>query len=130
MGGMGEMKNKPFVIALVLIASIALGAFSIHGFIGLVRQTHTRGVESQFGAAVAQLEKSPPGIERAEKFVQTLKRIDPGYAPDEVKQGLKDYISAFEQGLVELRAGRDTKPFDDKIAEARERLLQSVKKYE
>jgi hypothetical protein len=124
------MKNKPLITALSLVACVAVCAFCISGFIDMMHQTHTRGVASHFNAAVTQLEKSPPGVERAEKFVQDLKRIDPGYAPEEVKVALKAYIDGLEQGLVELRAGRDPKQFDGKIEVARTRLIQSVKKFE
>lgn len=115
---------------LVLIASLILGALSIHGFIGLVRQTHTRALEREFAAAVKELEKSPPGVERAETFVRNLKAINPGYAPPEVKQALQEYIVAFEQSLAALKAGQDTTRSDAAIAKAREKLLASVKKYD
>ncbi len=124
------MKNKRLISALAIVASLAFSAFCIHGFVGMVRQTHTRGVAHDVGVAVAQLEKSPPGIERAETFLRALKRIDPGFAPDEVKTALKDYINAFEQGLVEMKAGRDTTQDDERIAQARERLIQAIKKYD
>jgi hypothetical protein len=124
------MKSQTLRIALVLAGAIAFGAFSIHGFIGLVRQTHTRGVEREVSAAVLDLQRSPPGIDRAERFVQSLKRIDPGYAPEEVKRCLKDYIAALEQASAEIRAGRDTLSLDDKIARSRANLIEAVKKYE
>jgi hypothetical protein len=123
------MKKKSIQV-LILVASLLLGAFSIHGFIGLVRQTHTRALERDFGAAVDKLQKSPPGVERAETFVQTLKAIDPGYAPAEIKQALHDYVAALEQSLAALKAGRDTTQYDPAIAEARERLIACVQKFD
>ena len=122
-------KRKSFQIA-VGVFSIVFTAYCIHGFIDLVRQTHTRALERQFAAAVNRLQKSPPGIERAETFLITLKKIDPGYAPPEVKKALQDYIAAFQQSLDALKAGRDTAQYDPAIAKARERLIASVKKYD
>jgi hypothetical protein len=121
------LKRKSVQIGF-LIFSVLLGAWSIYGFIGLVRQTHTRALEREFAAAVDQLEKSPPGIQRGETFIQTLKKIDPGYAPVEVKTALRDYIAALQQSLEALKAGRDTAQYDPAIAEARLRLIASVKK--
>jgi hypothetical protein len=124
-----RLKSKSVQI-LVLVASLILGAFSIHGFIDLVRQTHTRALEREFAAAVNKLEKSPPGVERAETFVRNLKAISPGYAPPEVKQALQEYVVALEQSLAALKAGQDTTRYDAAIAKAREKLLASVKKYD
>ena len=125
-----ELSKRKSVQAAFGVFSIVLAVYSIHGFIGLVRQTHTRALEREFAAAVNRLEKSPPGIERAETFVSTLKKIDPGYAPPDVKTALQDYIAAFQQSLDALKAGRDTAQYDPAIAEARERLIASVRKYD
>ena len=122
-------KRKSYQVAFGIF-SIVLAVYTIHGFIGLVRQTHTRALQREFGAAVTRLEKSPPGIDRAETFVSTLKKIDPGYAPPEVKKALHDYIAAFQQSLDALKAGQDTAPYDPAIAEARNRLITSVRKYD
>jgi hypothetical protein len=75
-------------------------------------------------------EKCPPGVQRVETFVHALQKIEPGYAPVEVKTALHDYTAALEQSLEALKAGRDTAQYDPAIAEARERLLASVKKYD
>jgi hypothetical protein len=107
-----------------------MGVVSINGFRDLVRQTHTRALVREFGVAVKRLESSPPGVEGAETFVSALKKIDPGYAPPEVRKALQDYIAAFQQSLDALKAGRDTAQYDPAIAEARERLIQSVRKYD
>jgi hypothetical protein len=122
-------KRRSFQLTLGVF-SIVLAAYCIHGFIGLVRQTHTRALEREFAAAVNQLEKRPPGIQRAENFVSTLKKIDRGYSPPEVKKALQDYIAAFQQSLDALKAGRDTAQYDPAIAEARERLITSVRRYD
>jgi len=123
------LKRKPVRIAVVS-ASILFSAWCIHGFIDMVRQTHTRAVQREFSAAVDELEKNPPGIERAQAFLKRLKAIDPGYAPAEVKTALRDYISAMEEGTEAIQAGRDTSKYDAAAAEARERLIAGIKKYD
>jgi hypothetical protein len=110
-----------------IIFSVLLGVYSIYGFVNLGRQAHTRALERELAAANKQLEKSPPGVERAETYVQALKKIRPGWAPDEVKTALNDYIAALQEGLEALKAGRDTTQYDPAIAKARERLIASLK---
>src|SRR5579859_6297656 len=110
----GLFKRKSVQVGFCVL-SLLFGAYSVYGFVGLVRQTHTRALEREFAAAVKQLEKSPPGVERAQKFVSSLKKIDPGYAPPEVKVALRDYITAFQQSLDALKTGRDAAQFDSAI---------------
>jgi len=99
----------------------------MHGMVGLGRQAHTRALVRELAAANKQLEKSPPGVERAEAYVRSLKKIDPGWAPEEVKTALNDYIAALQAGLDALKAGRDTTQYDPAIAKAKERLVASLK---
>ena len=123
------LKKKPVQFAFCGL-SLLLGAYSIHGFVGLVHQTHTRYVEHDFIAAMHQLQQSPAGIERVETFIKQLKAIDTDYAPDDVKRGLHDYISSLQQSVEALQAGRDTRPYDKAIADSKERLIAACKKYE
>ena len=62
--------------------------------------------------------------------MKRLKAIDPGYAPAEVKQALRDYISATEQGIDALKARQDNRQIDDAMAKARDRLVESLKKWD
>ena len=125
-----ELFKRRSVQVAFCVLSLLFAAYSVYGLVGLARQAHTRALEREFAAAVKQLEKSPPGIERSETFVNTLKKIDPGYAPPEVKNALHDYIAALQQSLDALKAGRDTAQFDSAIATTRERLIASVRKYD
>lgn len=127
---MNALLKRKSVRIVLCVASVLFGAYSIYGFVGLVRQTHTRALEREFASAVEQLQKSPPGIQRAETFVQTLRALDPGYAPSEVKTALHDYITASQQSIDALKAGRDTTQYDPAIAEARQRLIEYVRKYD
>jgi hypothetical protein len=72
------------------------------------------------------LEQAPPGITRAEEFVRRLKAIDTGRAPAEVKHALAEYAAAMEQALVALKAGQDTAPFDRRIGERRQSLIDAI----
>jgi len=121
------LKRKPAQIALCVF-SVLFSAYCVNDFSHLVRKTHTREVMREFSAAVDALQKSPPGIERTEVFLKRVKGIKLGYTPVEVKQALHDYIAALEQGLDALKAGRDTQQYDDSVAAAKKRLIESVEK--
>ena len=112
------------------IFSILIFAWSIHGFVDLTRQTHTREVAREFVAASDELKKRALGAESSEVFLRRLKAIDPGYAPAEVKEALHDYIFALEQGLDAAKAGRDATKFDAAMDQARQRLIASVQKWD
>lgn len=122
------MKTKPGQIGFIIFCLIS-SAFAVKSLAELVRQRDTRDISDEFAAAVEQLQKSPPGIERGEVFLRRLHAIDPGYAPTEVKDALRDYISAAKQGLDALKAGRDSKQVDDAMGKAGERLVASIKKW-
>jgi len=122
-------KRKSVQVAF-LIGSILLCVTSIRGFIDMTRQTHTRAVQREFSKAVDELEKSPPGNERAQVFLKRLKAIDPGYASVEVKTALHDYVSSMEKGLDALNSGTNTAAYDAAIADARQRFITAIKKFD
>ena len=123
------MKKKSTLL-LLLILSALIAVFCIQGFMGIVHQRRTRTVEGDFGAALHQLQESPPGVQRVETFVTRLKAIETGYAPAEVKQALQVYVAAVEQSVDAAKAGRDTAPYDPVIAEAKQKLVDSVRDYD
>ena len=81
-------------------------------------------------AALQEAEQVPPGLETAEKYLSRLKVIDTGYAPDDLKQALADYVSALEQSIDAAKAHRDTAPFDQRMDEAKQRIVAIVKRYD
>jgi hypothetical protein len=81
-------------------------------------------------AALQDAERVPPGLERAEKYLSRLKVIDTGYAPDDLKEALADYTSALEQSIDAAKAGRGTTPFDQHMAEAKQRIVAIAKRYD
>lgn len=125
-----EMLNTRWGKIVFFIFSLSLGVYSFFGMRDLVRQTHTRAVEKEFTAAVVEMQKSPPGLERAETFLKKIKSIDPGLSPPEVKDALKDYISTIENGLDAIKAGRSTEHYDKAMADAKQRLVAAFKKWE
>ena len=117
-------------MALCLFACIGMVACFIGGFVAMARQASVLGLQRDLAAATEKLNRSPPGIERAEAFVEALKRIDPGYAPADVKQAWAEYIAALDRGLVRLRAGTDSELSGVEIARAMNKLHERVQIYD
>ena len=65
------------------IASVIALPFLIRGWIYDVRQSNAWDLRNKMYTALREAEKSPPGLERAEKYLARLKAIDNPYAPDE-----------------------------------------------
>jgi hypothetical protein len=122
------IKKSTRILALIL--SFLIAVFCIQAFVGFVHQACTRTVEVGFGAALHQLQGSPPGPERARIFVARLKAINTDHAPAEVRQALQDYIVAVERSLDAFTAGRNIAPYDSAIAVASQRLVDSVREYD
>jgi hypothetical protein len=123
------MKKKSTLI-LLLILSVLIAVFCIQAFMGIVHQRRTRTVERDFGAALHQLQESPPGVQRVETFVARLKAIETGSAPAEVKQALQDYVTALERSVDAAKTGRDLAPYDPAIAQAKQKLTDSVREHD
>jgi hypothetical protein len=123
------MKRKSVQIGF-LVLSVRLAVNCIHGFADMARKSHMEGVIGDISAAAKVFEKEPPGIQRAESFLAKIKTIRTGYAPEEFKQALRDYISNFERSLAALKAGQNTTEIDARIAEAKERMIACYRKYE
>jgi hypothetical protein len=126
--GVRDMKSNGLRLALLLLLALVCGAFSVWTLTSLVRQRDTHDIVKQLGTAVTQLEKGPQGLDTMEKFIVNLRRIDPGHAPEEVKVALKDYVTAAERDLAELKAGRQPTQVDAEMAQAREKLVEILKK--
>jgi hypothetical protein len=115
---------------LAAIVSVVMLPVLIWAWIGFIRQTHARNVAREWGVAVEQAEKLPPGMGRAEDMLSRFKRINLGYAPDELKQAIHDYIAAFQQSLDAMKAGQDTSVPDRAMEEAKLRMVSAIKKYD
>jgi hypothetical protein len=121
------LKRKP-VLILAAIASVCFSVYCVLDFASMARNNHTRGVLSDMNAVMDRAQKLPPGIPRAEELVRGLKALDPGLAPAEVKEALRDYTAALEGSLDAMKAGHDTTPYDAPMADAKQRLADCFRK--
>ncbi len=122
-------RKKSFQIPVAIIAVIWL-PFLIRGWIYFVRQSNTSDVEQKWDAALRESQKLPPGFDRAENLLSRLKRIDTGYAPDELKRATTDYINALEGAIYAAKAGQSTVDFDLAMDRAKQRMVEIAKKYD
>ena len=123
------MQRNSTQVAAGILSVVMLPVF-VWLWIGFVRQTHAQAVAREWGAAIEQSEKLPPGMGRAEDMLSRFKRIDLGYAPDDLKQAIHDYIADFQQSLDAAKAGQDTSLPDKAMEEARLRMVSAIKKYD
>ena len=96
----------------------------------MIRQQHARYVEEDFVAATSDLQKSPPGIERAERFVQRLKAINTEYAPAEVKRALAEYATTMDQAITTAKHGNGATQYNQAIAQKKQALIEAIKQGE
>ena len=122
------LKRKPVMI-LVAIAAVCFSVYCISDFAGMARNSHTQGLLNDMNAVMKDVEKLPPGIPRAQELVRRLKALDPGLAPAECKQALRDYTAALEGSLEAMKAGRETTQYDAPMADAKQRLADCFRKY-
>ena len=122
------LKRKP-VMVLAAIASVCFSVYCIVDFASIARNSHTQGLLHDMNAIMSDVEKLPPGIPRAEEMLRRTEALDPGLAPAEVKQALRDYTAALKGGLQAMKAGRETKQYDAAMADAKQRLADCFRKY-
>jgi hypothetical protein len=122
------LKRKPVRI-LAAVAAVCFCLYCVLDFASIARNSATQGVLSDMNAIMNDAQKLPPGIPRAEVLVRRLKALDPGLAPAEVKQALRDYTATLEGSLEAAKAGRETTQFDAPMAEAKQRLADCFRKY-
>jgi predicted negative regulator of RcsB-dependent stress response len=122
--------KKKSTLFLLLILAILTGVFCVQTYLGKIHQTQAQSVATGFGAALYQLQNSPPGVARVETFIAALKTIESATAPAGVKEALRDYIAAVQQSLDAAKAGRDMKSYDPAIVRAKQKLSDSVRDYD
>jgi hypothetical protein len=127
---MSPLIQRKSTQGVVAILSIVMLPVVIWAWIGFVRQTHTRAVARDWGTALRENDKVPPGLGRAEDLLARLKRIDTGYAPDELKSAVHDYIADLEGSIEAAKAGHDTTSYDQAMDQAKQRLIAVAKKYD
>src|SRR4051812_397930 len=122
------LKRKPVMI-LAAVAVVCFSGYCIRDFASMTRNSHTQGLLRDMNAIMKDAEKLPPGIPRAEELVRRIKALDPGLAPVECKQALRDYTAALEGSLEAMKAGRDFTQYDAAMADAKQRLADCFRKY-
>ena len=123
------MKRKSIQI-LMVVGSVLFSTYCISDFIRMARQKHTRDLSLELAAVIDGLDKIQAGLPRAEQFLTKLKAVDASRAPVEIRQALSDYIASLEGALDAMKSGRDTSSYDKPMAESKERLRESLGKYE
>ncbi|HEV2435160.1 MAG TPA: hypothetical protein VG077_04110 [Verrucomicrobiae bacterium] len=122
--------NQKNVKLLLFILAILGALYSIYSLAYLPRQAAVRQVKHQYNAAVEQLNQSPPGIGRAEEFIQQLKAINIDHAPAEIQRDLQEYADTLNQALQTLKKSGNTTAYDKTIARERDKLAADFKKYD
>jgi len=122
------LKRKPVMI-LAGAAVLCFSVYCIRDFASMARNSHTQQLLSEMNAIAKDQEKLPPGMPRAEQFLRRVKALEPGLAPAEVKQALRDYTAALEGSLEAMKAGRETTQYDAAMADAKQRLAECFQKY-
>jgi hypothetical protein len=122
------LKRKPVMI-LAVVAAVCFSGYCILDFASMARNHHTQGLLHEMNSIMKDVETLPPGIPRAEELVRRLKRIDPGLAPTECKQALRDYTAALEGSLAAMKAGRNTTQYDAPMANAKQRLADCFRQH-
>src|SRR5256885_1993930 len=123
------MQRKSTQVVAAILSVVILPVL-IWAWIGFVRQTHTRAVARDWGTALRENDKVQPGLGRAEDLLARLKRIDTGYAPDELKSAVHDYIAALEGSIEAAKAGHDTASYDQAMDQAKQRMIAVAMKHD
>jgi hypothetical protein len=123
---MNQKNTKLLLVVLAMLGAL----YSIYSFTYLPRQAAVRQVKRQYDAAIEQLHQSPPGIARAEEFVQKLKAIKIDDAPPKIQQDLQEYADTLDQALQTLKKSGNTTAYDKTIAKERDKLAADFQKYD
>ena len=108
---------------------LLIGGWSVYGLIELVQREKTKDVVRQFGVALDQAEKVPPGLARGETLLRGLRAIDRGFAPADVKQALAGYTAALQGALDAMKAGRETSAFDEELATQKLQFADAIERH-
>lgn len=71
----------------------------------------------------------PRGVSRAEYLANALKSIDTSHTPIRFQLAVSNYISALDNGIEELKAGRNSGAQSEQIATNRELILKIFEEY-
>jgi len=119
--------GKNMVIGTVLV--IPLVGFDA---VGLVRSYAVTRITREIVNANTAREGREKSMDSVNQYVGDLVAIDPGFAPNDVKISLKNYIDGFEGQIVDfkLKDYSGIKTENKKTEDARAELAKLVSKYE
>ncbi len=123
-----RLLKKIGLVALTVVAMVVTTAYSIFSFIEMGHHTHTRAINDEVATAVTKAETFPPGIERLETLAGQIRKIAPGWAPDEVKDALAQYNAALQAEMDAFKAGKDIQLYEDAQERAYQQLATAIKK--
>ena len=120
-------KNRWSSLWLVIV----LGCFGLAEFFtGMDSQSEaTRKVDRQIGKVIKLWRSRPEGIERAEEFIERIRKINTSRAPPDVREALTEYVNALDDALDAYKSGQKTARFDVVIAQKKTALDETIKKH-
>jgi hypothetical protein len=125
LAGAAANKRMLIVLAVAFVCFVFAELFAI-----IDRDSDaTQKVQREMNQVVADWQKLPPGIERAEELVRRLRRIDASHAPVDVQRALQEYADALDRGVSVYKAGADIQAADLEIAEKNTALDQALKSH-
>lgn len=126
-GAPSENGSQLAILALLTSASllICFGENPLNG----VYKLHAHRIANDVYSAVDTLQKSPPGIARANDFVNRLKAIDTSCAPDELKKALHDYIVAAEGILRSYESSNVLAATNTSMEVEKLKLITAIRKW-
>jgi len=124
-------RKKKTLLMLRLTGVILLG-MSIFAIFENAQGTKKQAVSTfmkKCRQAQTEMENSPPGAARVEKFIRNLKTIETASLPPDIRNPFNRYIGAMENGVAEIRAGQSPEGIDAKIGLAKKDFVAAVQRY-
>lgn len=119
------MSKKQRLILILVVVALSI----LFGVRGILQQQHARRFIRECAAAEETLEKSPPGFERADAFIQRLRAVDTNGVPADLVKAIHDYADAMDRAMEAVKNGKESKQLDDEMAATKERFLVVMKNY-
>lgn len=103
-----------------------------YDILGLARSNAVRRIGAKMNVLSVALSSRPKSIESVEEYLKDLRAIDPGFAPHEFMEHLKDYTDGFEAQIIAYSAKDLSRgnAENQKTKDALEALASSATKFE
>ena len=120
------MTKKNKILLVVMILTLVNGLMIYRSLTSLTSSRDAQSVAYQISDARKAIEKLPPGMGRVNDFIRRLKAVDPGYAPPEVKEALKEYTKAMEQAAEAMTNHQNYEELQRICADKAETLRHTI----